>query len=409
MLDLGFSMALTKYLARAAARGSSQMLLPRLARCSRPSGATRARLLHSAAPTEPLGLAAGAPDAGLVAAAAADGWSPLAAVQSALVLAHDASGLPWWATIAAGTLAMRLVVLPAVLYQQRQHARFAHLRPLLRAVSESCQHIESRPKRQAAALAGMWRVCVENGVHPLSLFAGSIVQLPVFLVCIFSVRRLLASARDAAAAGGDAGGSSGFAEGGALWFADLTAADPTATLPLLTLGTFLLTTEAANRPAAAGGAGAEQPARGLPLWLDYLRKRLQDLGVIALPAVAALPSGVFMYWLPNNLISLAQSAALRSEWARARGRARGQDGAGARARAARRAAGRRRDVPRHHLRGARGRCGRARARPAAPPLRLGRGARDGGRGAAPARRDEAGRAPRHARARRRTRARRQAR
>lgn len=254
----------------------------------------------------------------------------MAAVQSALIVAHDVSGLPWWATIVAGTLTMRAFVLPAVIYQQRQHARFAQIRPLLRAVGESCQHIQSNPRRQAAALTGMWRVCVENGVHPLSLFAGALVQLPVFLICIFSVRRLLAAAREAAAAestvaAGEAAASAsaaGFTDGGMLWFADLTAADPTAALPLLTLGTFLLTTEASNRqnrlgsPAQGGAGAAAPPARGLPLWLEYFRKRLQDVGVIALPAMATLPAGVFMYWLPNNLVSLAQGAVLRSEWAR---------------------------------------------------------------------------------------------
>jgi YidC/Oxa1 family membrane protein insertase len=314
------------------------MLLSRLARARvlrlpiRVCGAC-VRLAHTLPETELLDVAAGAAPPSLAegaalaaSAAAPSSWvelyTPVGLVQSALLAAHESSGLPWWATIAAGTVLMRAALLPAVLYQTRQQARFAQLRPLLRAVGESCQHIESRPRRQAAALAGMWRVSVQHGVHPLSLFAGALVQLPVFVVCIVSVRRLLAQAQQPAA---DAA-AAGLETGGALWFVDLTAADPFVVLPLLTLGSFLATTELAAAARATGAAGAPRaagaptpPASPMSLVLEYVRKRFQDVGLIAAPAIASLPVGVFCYWLPNNLISLAQGAVLRSDWAKAHG------------------------------------------------------------------------------------------
>ncbi|KAJ1627840.1 60Kd inner membrane protein-domain-containing protein [Pavlovales sp. CCMP2436] len=335
-------------LARSLVRG----VLTRASRCAQP-----ARLVHSVSPRESLALTARAADvlgpvaaspaeaAGLsgepLALAASVDWGPVAAVHSALVSLHDVSGMPWWATLVAGTLVVRALVLPAVVYQQRQAARLVHLRPLLRAVADTCKHIESVPRRQSAMWSGMWRVCVQQGVHPASLLAAPLVQLPVFVTCILAVRRLMTTTQaDIAAAAGVAAGmdtaaaaggaveegvaagpaslGAALADGGALWFCDLTVADPLSVLPILTVGSFLLTTElAASRPAADGaGSAPAQEKSPAGRAFDWLRRRLQDMGVIALPAMAQFPAGLFLYWLTSNLASIAQGVLLRSQWAR---------------------------------------------------------------------------------------------
>lgn len=319
-----------------ATRGAS---CTRLASLRRARAVPTARWVHTAGGTgAPAASESAAQAVGTAAAHAPEAaWPPIAAVQDALVALHDTSGLPWWATIAVGTVIVRGVILPAAIYQQRQISRLAHLRPLVRAVVESCRHVKHAPRRHAQTLTGIWNVCVQNGVHPVSLFSGALVQLPVFILCVVSVRRMLLAAGSgtgaAAAAGGadHAGaaaapsapahalvsGAEGLVDGGALWFPDLSAADPLGALPVVTIASFLLTTEvsrivSASAEQAPAGASADGPA-----WLSFLRHRLQDIGVIALPAIAQLPCGVFMYWLPNNLLSLSQLVAFRQPAVRA--------------------------------------------------------------------------------------------
>lgn len=226
---------------------------------------------------------------------------PTLAVQSALVGLHDLSGLPWWATLVAGTCAVRVALFPVIVYQQRQQSRLRNLRPVLRAVSESCKHIPDLTRRQGALIGGMWRECVRHGVHPMSLFVAPLVQVPVFLTCVVSVRRMLERSVVGPADGGALAPTSphDMSTGGAVWFSDLTAADPYAVLPICTIGLFLVSTE-------LSGAGATMPP-----WMEFLKRRLQDGGLIALPAFAAFPAGVFMYWVPNNLISLVQTQLTR--------------------------------------------------------------------------------------------------
>lgn len=51
--------------------------------------------------------------------------APVAALQNGLIELHDASGLPWWATIIVSTFALRTAVtLPLAVYQNRNMAKF---------------------------------------------------------------------------------------------------------------------------------------------------------------------------------------------------------------------------------------------------------------------------------------------
>lgn len=51
--------------------------------------------------------------------------APVAALQNGLIQLHDASGLPWWATIIVSTFALRTAVtLPLAVYQNRNMAKF---------------------------------------------------------------------------------------------------------------------------------------------------------------------------------------------------------------------------------------------------------------------------------------------
>lgn len=51
--------------------------------------------------------------------------APVACLQDGLIQLHDATGLPWWATIVVSTFALRtLITLPLAVYQTKNMAKF---------------------------------------------------------------------------------------------------------------------------------------------------------------------------------------------------------------------------------------------------------------------------------------------
>lgn len=51
--------------------------------------------------------------------------APVAGLQNGLIQLHDATGLPWWATLAVSTFALRTAItLPLAVYQNRNMAKF---------------------------------------------------------------------------------------------------------------------------------------------------------------------------------------------------------------------------------------------------------------------------------------------
>ena len=259
--------------------------LPSLARRPWPAR----RISTAAAPS----LEAAAGDA--VAAAAS-----LGVVPQALAYAHVATGLPWWLAIGGSAVALRVAILPSVFLQVRESRRFFALRPQLLKMRTQFDAVTDPGERALALLGGMRRVCREAGVRPWLIVGLPLVQIPALFGLVWSERQMLLPGSPLAAE---------LREGGAAWFADLTAPDATLALPLLSLAVLV-----ANLQLSMAG----DPARALSI-LSIVRNVLQAGSVVFFPFVAELPSGVFMYLLPNSTFSLLQSSLLRASARRAAG------------------------------------------------------------------------------------------
>jgi membrane protein insertase Oxa1/YidC/SpoIIIJ len=222
-------------------------------------------------------------------AAATASCGPLELVQHSLVAFQATTGLPWCLSIAASAVAFRVALLPTVVYQVREMRRFAALQPSFEAIRRRCARIESPQQRAIALASGVLRHCRQEGVRPLAAFGLPLLQIPVLLGLVLSVRGMLQPGTPLAPA---------LQHGGTLWFHNLTRADETGVLPLVAL--LLLLANLQNAASAASG----------PIWLG-IRNTIQAAAVVALPLYSELPCGVFMYWIPNSLWSSAQSALVR--------------------------------------------------------------------------------------------------
>lgn len=202
--------------------------------------------------------------------------APLSLVQEGLAQVQLATGLPWYATISCSAVALRVAILPTVVYQVRQTRRLVALRPRFAVLRRECADIASPNERAWALATRLWAECRRNDVQPLSIIGLPLMQIPLLIGLLVSVRRLLLPESPYAAA---------LRKGGTHWFRDLTVPDPTATLPVLSLLVLVTNLQLSFSTGRSGGV------------LQGLRNFAQAGAVIGLPFYAELPAGLFMYWL----------------------------------------------------------------------------------------------------------------
>ena len=83
-------------------------------------------------------------------------------------------------------------------------------------------------------------------------------------------------------------------------------------LPAAAAALFFANVQLNFRLAGGGAAGGSGSGAALPRALGHYKLALEWLTLPALYAGLTLPHAVCLYWLPNNAITLAQTALLRS-------------------------------------------------------------------------------------------------
>ena len=210
--------------------------------------------------------------------------------QDTLAAVQLATGAPWWMTISGSAVALRIAILPSVMMQVRETRRLMALRPRFAALRAKCATIEAPNERAWKLATLMFKECDEQGVRLSRVVGLPLIQIPALIGAVVAIRSMLTSELPYTAA---------LREGGALTFRDLTAPDASAILPVVSLVVLVANLQL----SAAGGRGG-----GL---LQWVRDIVQAGSVVAFPFYAELPSGVFVYLIPNSLFSFAQTTIVR--------------------------------------------------------------------------------------------------
>ncbi|XP_071311753.1 LOW QUALITY PROTEIN: mitochondrial inner membrane protein OXA1L-like [Agelaius tricolor] len=202
------------------------------------------------------------------------GCSPVGLVQNLLEFLHLELGLPWAGAIAAGTVGVRLLLLPLVLRGQREAA--------------------TDPNQVAVAYSELVSYQRRHNVNPLRGFLVPLVQTPLFVSFFLALQGMAAAPVP------------GLLQGGLAWFPNLAAPDPFYVLPVLvTASTWLVLELGAETGVSAPGAGP-------------VRQILRLLPLLFLPFILHFPTAIFTYWLTSNSFSLLQTGLLRIPALRAR-------------------------------------------------------------------------------------------
>jgi YidC/Oxa1 family membrane protein insertase len=200
---------------------------------------------------------------------------------SVLLFFHQTVGAPWWLSIAMLTVVVRGLLFPLTVKQVKSMRSVQDLKPDMDRVRAQYQN---NPQKQREEMTKLYQ---ERGVNPLGGCLPILVQMPIF-IGIFYVIRLF---------GGTPGRTEpkypSFVDGGILWFQDLSQADPTYLLPIISAVTMLCATEITLK-------NADPQQR----WL----MRLLPVGFTVF--LISFPAGLFVYWITSNLVTLVQNYAI---------------------------------------------------------------------------------------------------
>ncbi|KAF8928661.1 60Kd inner membrane protein-domain-containing protein [Dissophora ornata] len=244
----------------------------------------------------------------------------LAGTHSILESIH-ATGLPWWATIFCATFLLRTAITtPVAIYQQRAVGRMMALTPVLQAWLQTLKssvgadhklkgrdYATFNSEIQTAYRAKVKELYSANRCNPRVSFLLPWVQIPLFITMSLTIRGMAGYPLPFL---GDSSlpAEPGFADGGALWFVDLAASDPTWIMPIAIGATNLLNVE------LNGLMMSKTPTRNQIIFRNLFRA----LAITMIPIAHQAPMAICLYWLSSGSYSVFQNIAFRMPGVRQR-------------------------------------------------------------------------------------------
>ncbi|KAL6847631.1 hypothetical protein ACP4OV_022657 [Aristida adscensionis] len=231
--------------------------------------------------------------AGEVAAAAAESFPPVAALQYLMDSVQSFTGLNWWACIALTTVLIRLVTVPMLVNQMKATVKLNAMRPEIEAINEEMRN-STDPRSMEVGKEKLGKLFLRHGVTPFTPLKGLFIQGPIFMSFFFAISNMVEKVPS-------------MKIGGAYWFTDLTTPDELYILPVLTSLTFLATVELNMQDGMEGNPMAKT-----------MKTFSRVFGLMFIPFTLSFPKAIFFYWVTSNLFSLVYGAALRQPAVRSR-------------------------------------------------------------------------------------------
>ncbi|KAG2231991.1 ribosomal L38e protein family-domain-containing protein [Thamnidium elegans] len=236
------------------------------------------------------------------------------AANEAILTAIHSTGLPWWATIVAGTLVLRsTLTLPIAIYQQRSMGTMINLAPMITSWAETLKvqvakesSVAGWPyKKYQAELQKQYRkkvnaIYAHHGCQRWKLLALPWVQIPLFVSMSLTLRHMTAYPLPWYGQTAELT-VPGLSEGGLAWFIDLTAVDPTMVIPVLIGAGNLLNVEL-NAWASRGQRTRMQ---------RVMTNSFRVLSVAFVPIAANAPMSIGLYWFASAWYSVVQNVVFK--------------------------------------------------------------------------------------------------
>lgn len=219
----------------------------------------------------------------------AHGYGPTALLERLLEFTHVYTGLPWWGTIIATTLAVRFVMFPLYVKASINGAKMAKVKPELDQIMQELKQAEN-PQEQVQAAHKRKALMKEHDIHMVhQMFP--ILQLPLAYGFFQSLRKMANFPVE------------GFSTQGYGWFEDLTQVDPYLGLQVITAAVVVTMV----RLGGETGAAAMNP---------MMKKVMTYVPILSIFITKELSAAVVLYFAANSAFSFVQALVLRNKYFR---------------------------------------------------------------------------------------------
>ncbi|KAG0254596.1 Mitochondrial inner membrane protein oxa1l [Mortierella polycephala] len=210
-------------------------------------------------------------------------FTPIGGLETILEAVHVSTGMPWWATIAVTTVMIRTALVPFIVKLQGNTARLHNVKPQLERLTENMKL--AKETNDSAALARFSAQTQElfkkNDCNPIKSLMLPLLQAPIMISFYLALRDMANLPVPQ------------FKEGGIGWFTDLTVADPTFVLPVVSSLGFLAIMELGSE---AGGVSSPKAMKNV----------MRVMSVAMVPLTMNFPAAIFVYWLASNSFTATQ-------------------------------------------------------------------------------------------------------
>ncbi|XP_053317616.1 cytochrome c oxidase assembly protein COX18, mitochondrial [Spea bombifrons] len=238
--------------------------------------------------------------------------APVHLAESLLTGLQEVTGLPWWANIICTTVALRTAVtLPLSVYQMYIMSKVENLQPEIEQLTKRLRYEVSVYGKQHGwndRVAKFYftknlkriisELYVRDNCHPFKASLLIWIQIPMWIFVSIALRNI--SFATPASSVGDAVQKQ-LAEGGALWFPDLTLPDSTWIIPIsLGIINLVIVEMFALRKIK------------LSKFQKILTNFIRGISIFMIPIAASVPSSMALYWLSSSCVGLTHNLLLRS-------------------------------------------------------------------------------------------------
>ncbi|RMX63521.1 hypothetical protein KXD40_005664 [Peronospora effusa] len=191
-----------------------------------------------------------------------------------LDMIHSTTGLPWWATIIVTTVAVRTVFFPVTVLVMRHSAKMKLFQPDMEKLREEMDANPTKDGDSALEFQKKYKALMKkHDVNPLKSILAPLAQ---------NISKYFPE----------------YAHEGVGWITDLSVADSTMALPVISSALMVASVELGEN-AVSGEMK------------DKMKFGMRCFAVMMVPLTMNFQSGIFVYWVTSNMYTLAQTALLR--------------------------------------------------------------------------------------------------
>lgn len=156
-------------------------------------------------------------------------FTPVGYIERLLETVHVFGGMEWIGTIALTVVIFRIALFPLAAKAQRSSVMLQNVKPFSQVHMDRAEVLKRNGDTQGAKqqFQKSFQVMKDRGVNPATSALLALSQIPLFIAFFLALRKMA----DVQVPG--------LSTGGALWFPDLTMADPFCVLPFISALTIL--------------------------------------------------------------------------------------------------------------------------------------------------------------------------